>query len=756
MRRRSRAGGQSAKSQRRKTTPERRNASKAMRQGGPSVADLQARLERQARELIEAREQQAATAEILSLISNSPTDTLPVFKTILAKAVELCEASFGAMWLVDRKGYRTAAMHGDLPRPYVEQWRSGTLHFPKADIPMVRAIRSRKTVHTQDVRKERAYLQGEPLAVSAADVGGIRTMVTVPMLKGGQAVGAIVIYRREVLPFPARQVELLESFAAQAVIAIENARLLNELRQRTDDLTESLEQQTATSEVLKVISSSPGDLQPVFSAMLESAARLCDASFGNIFRWDHDALRLVATYNTPAAFVEARSQLPLRRTQNNPIGEMLATKTVLHVDDLAADERFTKRSDPNIIAAVELGGIRTFLAVPMLKDNELIGALIVYRQEVRPFFDKQIELVKNFAAQAVIAIENARLLNELRQRTDDLTESLEQQTATSEVLKVISSSPGELTPVFDAILENAARLCEAQMGELWLCDGADAPRIVAMQGSPPEWIEFREQHPDLRPGPMTAVGRVRRTKQTIHVADIKADEPASDDPFRIAFARLVGARTLVAVPMLKDNELVGIIVIYRAQQRPFSAKQIELVQNFAAQAVIAIENTRLLNELRESLEQQTATSEVLRVISSSQGELEAVFQAMLENATRICEAKFGTLYLREGDGLRAVALHGAPLAYAEERQRHPVIFPGSTTLLGRTVATKQTGQIADIQDEADYALASGSTGAQLAKLAGARTVVAVPMVREDESVGAVVIYRQEVRSFSDKHGCAIR
>src|SRR6516164_6347604 len=215
-----------------------------------SIADLQRQLDQRTHDRDEALEQQAATAEILSLISNSPTDTLPVFKTILAKAVELCEASFGAMWLVDGKGYRTAAMHGDLPRPYVEQWRSGTPHFPKADIPMVRAIRSRKTVHTQDVRKERAYLKGEPLAVSAADVGGIRTMVTVPMLKGGEAAGAIVIYRREVLPFPARQVELVESFAAQAVIAIENARLLNELRQ-------SLEQQTATADVLRVISSSP-------------------------------------------------------------------------------------------------------------------------------------------------------------------------------------------------------------------------------------------------------------------------------------------------------------------------------------------------------------------------------------------------------------------------------------------------------------------------------------------------------------------
>ena len=257
------------------------------------------------------------------------------------------------------------------------------------------------------------------------------------------AIGTIALRRTEVKPFTDKQLALLGTFAAQAVIAIENTRLLNELRRRTADLSDSLEQQTATSEVLKVISSSPGDLQPVFSAMLESAAHLCDASFGNIFRWEGEALRLVATYNTPTAFEEARSRLPLRRDQNNPIGEMLAAKTVLHVDDLAADERYTNRRDPNIINAVELGGIRTFLAVPMLKDNELIGALIVFRQEVRSSSDKQIELVKNFAAQAVIAIENTRLLNELRQRTDDLRVAGAADRYL-EILRVISSSPGDV------------------------------------------------------------------------------------------------------------------------------------------------------------------------------------------------------------------------------------------------------------------------------------------------------------------------
>src|SRR5262249_23608456 len=314
---------------RKRAAQKRRNALPRRRRS--STADLLQQLDSRTRERNEARAQQAASAEILSLISNSPTDTLPAFKTILAKAVELCDASFGAMWLVDGKGYRTAAMHGDLPRLYVEQWRSGTVHFPKADIPIVRAIRSRKTVHTQYVRKERAYLQREPLAVSAADVGGIRTMVTVPMVKGGEAVGAIVIYRREVLPFTARQVELVESFATQAVIAIENTRLLNELRQRTTDLTESLEQQTATSPVLSVIRSSPGRLEPVFQTMLDNAVHICQAKFGFMYRYEGHARKIIAVHGAAPAYTEYLQQHGYKRPGPETVSARIATtKQMVH------------------------------------------------------------------------------------------------------------------------------------------------------------------------------------------------------------------------------------------------------------------------------------------------------------------------------------------------------------------------------------------------------------------------------------------
>ena len=373
-------------------------------------------------------------------------------------------------------------------------------------------------------------------------------------------------------------------------------------------LSEALEHQTATSEVLKVISSSPGNLESVFQSMLTNAVRICEAKFGQMFLVEGSGVRLIADVGGPPALVEQRGTFP--PFPNGPLDLIIRTRQIVQMADIAAE----KAEHP----LAKWGHARSYVGVPMVKEAQLIGIFAIYRQEVRPFTNKQIELLENFAAQAVIAIENARLLNELRQRTDDLTELLEQQTATSEVLNVISSSPGELEPVFHAMLENAMRICEARFGMMYRYDG-DAFRHAAILNAPQAFADFVTSRGPYLPG--------RHIAQP-HPADQRGFHTPTGLRTSTTWPRseVAGARSLVAVPMLKDNELVGAIIIYRQEVRPFTDKQIELVQNFAAQAVIAIENTRLLNELRqrtddltELLEQQTATSEVLKVISSSPG-----------------------------------------------------------------------------------------------------------------------------------------
>ena len=372
-------------------------------------------------------------------------------------------------------------------------------------------------------------------------------------------------------------------------------------------LAEALEQQTAASEVLKIISSSPGDLQPVFQAMLESAVRVCEAKFGHMYLYEQDAFRLVANLNVPAPLVEFQERRDSFLPRSGGLLErVLQDKRVIRVAD-AMTSGFTDHLS-------QLGGQRSLIAVPLLKNEALIGVIVIYRQEVRPFTDKQIELVENFAAQAVIAIENTRLLNELHQRTDDLSEALEQQTATSEVLKVISGSPGELQPVFNAMLENATRICDAKFGNLLMYRG-DAFEVVALHGAPPDYRELREREPIIHPRPGSDLDLLRNTKKAVHIPDLVV-EPSGTN----ALVTVAKARAVLSVPLLKDNELLGSMGIYRQEARPFTDKQIELLTNFAAQAVIAIENTRLLNELRERTEQlQVQSQEVIKLNEQLEG-----------------------------------------------------------------------------------------------------------------------------------------
>ena len=691
-------------------------------------------------ELRQSLEQQTATSNVLRAISASPGALEPVFATLLENATRMCDAKFGIMTLYEGGPFRAVALYNAPPK-FAEARSREALFFPAPNNPLARVAASKETLQIPDLRLDKSYLSGEQATVVIAEHGGARTLIDIPMLKDGDLVGVFGIYRQEVRPFTDKQIELLQNFAAQAVIAIENTRLLNELRQRTTDLTESLEQQTATSEVLSVISSSPGELQPVFDSMLANATRLCEAKFGTLQLRENGTFRVAAMHNPPPAYAEARKRNPLvNPSPQNALGRAIATKRVVHIADYSQEDAY-KQGDPAAVSIVELAGARTFIIVPMLKEGELIGNLLFYRQEVRPFTDKQIALLTNFAAQAVIAIENTRLLNELRQRTADLTESLQQQTATSDVLQVISSSAGELNPVFDAMLRNATRICETKFGNLFL-RVQDGFRAVAVHGES-YYADWFRREADVSVDQGTPLEQLTRIKEVIHIPDLRLDQSYLDgSPRMVALVETAGARTHIVVPMLKEGELIGAIVTYREEVRPFTSKQIELLTNFAAQAVIAIENTRLLNELRQSLEQQTAAANVLSVISSSPGELQPVFQAMLENAVRICEAKFGSLFRFDGEKIQFAAEVGTPPEYAEFQKRRGLVQARPGTLLDRAARTKK------VIHTADYAAEPFPGNA--ATLGGARSTLCVPMLKEEALIGAIYIYRTEVRPFSDK------
>ena len=520
------------------------------------------------------------------------------------------------------------------------------------------------------------------------------------------------------------------------------ANLEQKVEGRTRDLTEALEQQTATSEVLRIISSSPTDLQPVLDAVALKAARLCDAEDATIFRAEEGALRRVAGHGPiPIFAAESGETVPI--TRGSVAGRAIVDRQPVHLRDLAeADEA----EFPEGRAYQRRFGNRTTLGVPLVREGTALGAILIRRMEVRPFSEKQIALLQTFADQAVIAIENVRLFRALEGRNRELTEALEQQTATSEVLKVISRSTFDLQPVLDTLLENAARLCGAQRGVINRLEG-EIYRGAAVYNHSPEFLAFVEQHP-MRLGRDTITGRAARERRVVQIPDVLADPDYDYGEGQ----KVGGYRTLLGVPMLREGLPIGVIVLSRAEVLPFTARQVELVETFADQAVIAIENVRLFNEIQErnrelteALEQQTATSEILRIISSSPTNLQPVLDAVAENAARLCDAEDAVLFRLDGEFLRQAAGKGPIPKFGSGTEEGIAVSRGSVT--GRAVVDRKAIHVRDLAeaDEAEF-----PEGRAFARRFGHRTTLAAPLMREGVALGAIMLRRKEARPFSDK------
>ena len=681
-------------------------------------------------DLRDSLQQQTATADVLKVINRSIFDLQTVLDTLVEFAARLCNAERTLIYRPKDGSFHHAASYG-YPKEFREFMSKSPLQPGRGSV-VGRTALEKTVIQVTDTLADPEFTFVRPPNLRPS-----RTLLGVPLMREGTLIGVMGLARPEVKPFNAKEIELAATFADQAVIAIENVRLFEAEQQRTRELTESLEQQTATSEVLRVISSSPGDLQPVFDAMLANAVRICDATFGNIYRWDGDALHLVAARNTPPAFAaEARRRSQHRPDPKTVTGRMLATKAVVHIADLAAERAYIEERHPAFVAGVELGGVRTILAVPMLKDDKLIGSFTVYRQEVRPFTDKQVALVMSFANQAMIAIENARLLYELR-------ESLQQQTATADVLKVISRSTFDLHAVLDTLVELAARLCESDRANIWRPSG-DAYKIQAGFALSPEHEEALRLH-SIRPGRDSCVGRVLLEGRAVHITDTQSDPEY--DPARAPFGI---TRTMLGVPLLREGVPIGVLVVTRSTVRPFTEKQIELIATFADQAVIAIENARLFEaeqqrtrELSESLEQQTATSDVLRVISSSPTDTQPVLETIGERAEKLCNAEISAVCIVDGELIRLASAHGMTEAGVEAARRAYPMRRTDETVAARAIRTRDVCHVADVLSDPQY------QAKDTARVAGFRGCLGVPMVRDEQVAGMIFVARRQPGLFSD-------
>jgi signal transduction histidine kinase len=624
---------------------------------GRSYADLQAEIDGLRRELGEALEQQTATSEILRAISAAPTDLQGVLDTVAASAARLCNSVDAQIFRIDGTMLRIAASYGQIPKTTSAEARPISRGSVNG-----RAVVDRQTIHVHDLAAESDT--EFPVGKAYQKLFGHRTVVATPLLREGTPIGAITIRRMEVRPFSEKEITLLETFADQAVIAIENVRLFKELEARNRDLTEALEQQTATSEILRVISSSPTDTQPVFDAIAENAARLCSANDAQVLRVEEEVLRLVAAFGAP-------SMPSVRRlTRGHLVGRAVIDRKTIHVRDLAQ----ALAEYPETTAARY--DVQSAVAVPLLREGVALGVIRISRTEIRPFTDNQIALLKTFADQAVIAIENVRLFTELQERNRALTEAhaqiaeaLDRQMATSEILRVISTSPTDLQPVFDAIVGNAVRLCGASHGGVYRFDG-ELVHSVAHDGFTPEQLDdWRKTWPRPATAPSVACQAIR-TRSLVRIADIEtAAESMNLTPETLANLRARRSRSILAVPMFRRDEVIGTISLAHREVGGFSDRDVELLKTFADQAVIAIENVRLFTELQEknrevelkSHELEAASRHKSEFLANMSHELRTPLNAVIGFSEVLHERMFGDLNEKQGEYVTDIYASGTHL-----------------------------------------------------------------------------------------------
>jgi GAF domain-containing protein/HAMP domain-containing protein len=675
-------------------------------------------LEEKNRDLAETLEQQTATSDILRVISRSPTEIEPVFDSIAENAARLCHAQFCVVYRFDGALIHFVAHHG-LTQQRLETIRSGFPMAPTRGSAVGRAVLNGAVAQIPDIQLEPDYELG-----SITTAASIRSTVAVPMIREGRVVGSINLVRAQAGLFPERQIELLSTFAEQAVIAVQNVRLFTELEARNRELNEALQQQTATADVLKVISRSTFDLEAVLDTLVASVVQLCEAYDATITLKENDWLVAKAHHGPiPVGF----TRRPVSRDWT--AGRAVLEGQPIHIPDLSIADDFPESQ----ALARGVGRLRTILSVPLLRQNEAVGVLTIRRREVRPFTERQIELVATFADQAVIAIENARLLNELRDRTDELGESLRQQTATAEVLKLISRSAFDFQGVLDTLTRSAAELCGADMAGI-ARPVEDGFQYATNYNFGPEWLKTVSSiHFERDRG--SIIGRVLLERKSVQVEDVLADP---DFAYR-GPAKEAGFRTFLGVPLLRDDEAIGVFVLGRRAVLPFHDRQIEMLNTFADQAVIAIENARLFDEVKErsrdlseALEHQTATSEILRVISTSPTDPQPVFETIVRNAVALCDGLFANVFRFDGELLHFVASHNVGPDYVDLLKAKYPMRPDASQASGRALLTKSVVWLEDALADEDY-------DQRFPRTLGWRRMLGVPMLREQNLLGVIVV-----------------